>query len=96
MRRTSQSSAGPTPRSSRIGRRRSPQIARNRSETVARDVGALRVAGGIEPLDEQRQFLERVVVDVGRDARPFRLGGGDDQVALELAPGSRAGPAAGP
>ena len=55
------------------------------------DVGALRVAGRIEPVDEQRQFLERVVVDVGRDARPFRLRGRDDEVALERGAGREAG-----
>ena len=78
---------------------RQPQVAADRPQSIrdgAGDVGALGVAGGIESLDEERQLLERVVVDVGRDARPFRLGRGDDQVALELWRGSRAWPAAGP
>ena len=78
---------------------RQAQVAADRPQSIRDgpgDVGALGVAGGVEPLDEERQLLERVVVDVGRDARPFRLGRGDDEVALERAPASRAGPAAGP
>ena len=86
IRRTSQSSAGPD---AEIVEDRQPQVAADRPQSIgdgAGDLGALGVAGGIEALDEQRQLLERVVVDVGRDARPFRLGRGDDQVALELRP----------
>ena len=77
---------------------RQPQVAADRPQPVRdgpRDVGAFRVAGRVEPLDQQRQLLERVVVDVGRDARPLRLRRGDDEVALELAPASRAGRAGG-
>ena len=83
MRRTSQSSAGPTPE---VVEDRQPQVAADRAQSIrhgAGDVGALGVAGRVEPMDEERQLLERVVVDVGRDARPFRLRGGDDEVALE-------------
>ena len=78
---------------------RQAQVAADRPQSIgdrARDIGALGIAGGVEALDEDRQFLERVVVDIGRDARPFRLGRGHDEVALELRPASRAGRAAGP
>ena len=78
---------------------RQAQVAADRAQPVGhgpRDLGALRVAGRIEPLDEEGQLLERVVVDVGRDPRPFGLGRGDDEVALERSRGSPGGPAAGP
>ena len=66
---------------------RQAQVAADRPQPVrdvARDVRALGVAGRVEAADEQRQLLERVVVDVGGDPRPLRLGRGDDEVTLEL------------
>ena len=66
-------------------------MARSRSETVRAMSAPSVVAGRIEPVDEQRQFLERVVVDVGGDARPLRLGGRDDEVALERGAGREPG-----
>ena len=73
---------------------RQPQVAADGAQPVPRRSGRcprLRVAGRVQALDEQGQFLESVVVDVGRDARPFRLGRGDDQVALQLGSGREAG-----
>ena len=83
MRRTSQSSAGPTPE---VVEDRQAQVPADGPESVGHgpgDLGTLLVAGGIEPMDQERQLLERIVVDVGRHAGTFRLGGGHDQVALE-------------
>ena len=96
IRRTSQSSAGPTPE---VVEDRQAQVAADRPQAIRDrpgDVGALRVAGRVEPVDEERQLLERVVVDVGGDAGALRLGRGDDEVALERRPAWRAGRAAGP
>ena len=39
------------------------------------DIGAFGVAGGIEAANEQRQLLERIVVDVGRQTSPLRFRG---------------------
>ncbi len=89
-----------------VERRPDPQIVEDRQAQVAadgpqpigdrpRDVGALRVAGGVEAVDEQGQFLEGIVVDVGRDTRPFRLRRRDDEVALERGARSRGGRADG-
>jgi len=38
------------------------------------------VAGDVEPADQHRQLLQRVVMDVGRDAGSLRLGGGSLEV----------------
>ena len=67
---------------------RQSQVATDGSQPIRHgpgDVGAFRVAGGIESMHEQCQLLERVVVDVGRHASAFGLGGGDDEIALERA-----------
>ena len=77
---------------------RQAQVAADRPQPIRHrpgDVGALRVAGRIEPTDEERQLLEGVVVDVGRDPRAFRLRGRDDEVALERRAGQRGGPTGG-
>ena len=78
---------------------RQPEVAADRPEPVGdrpAQLRALLVAARLEAPDEQRQLLERVVVDVGGEARPLGFRGRDDEVALELGPASRAGPAAGP
>ncbi len=85
-----------------IERRPDAQVVQDRQAQVAadgpqsighgpRDVGSLGVAGGVESMDQQRQLLERVVMDVGGDPGTLRLGGRDDQVALEDGAGRESG-----
>jgi hypothetical protein len=73
---------------------RQPKVAADRPQPLGDRPAQLRaflVAGRLEAADEQRQLLERVVVDVGRESGSFRFRGGDDEVALELGAASHPG-----
>ena len=66
---------------------RQAEVAADGAQSVGHAAGefrALRIAGVVEATDQEGHVLERVVVDVRGDPRPFGLHRRDHEIALEL------------
>jgi len=73
------------------GRRRSAQIARRPVDRTAQRGGGVVLARVVEPVDQHREVLDHVVVDVRGDPRSLRLALVHHETAVVRLPGGLAG-----